>query len=281
MTKVDQLTIRRCRARVAKSAALAFVVMLAAAIVPAVASAQAPRITKNPELAGPAQEGQTLREVAAEWERGSPNWSWWRCDGPEPNENDCDPIPGMTDRSYAVTEGDIGHVIRVVLFVSNRDGWTYRVSRQTATVTAAPKPAPTPPPEPTPPPAPDGTGGVLGQEGPNLMDPVPVVRIRGRMTSNGVRITLLTVRAPKGARVTVVCRGRSCPAKRWATTAALKRIVKFQRRLRAGTRLTISVTKADRIGKHTTFLIRRGKAPKRVDRCVYPGARKPVRCPSG
>ncbi len=94
------------------------------------------------------------------------------------------------------------------------------------------------------------------------MDPLPTVRIRGRMTTSGARITLLTVRAPKGARITLLCRGSSCPVKRWARTAALKRLVKFQRRLRAGTRLTIFVTKAGRIGKHTTILIRARQGPQ-------------------
>lgn len=111
------------------------------------------------------------------------------------------------------------------------------------------------------------------------MDPRPLVRIRGRMTSSGARITLLTVSAPEGARITVLCVGKSCPVERWARTAGLTRVTRFQRRLRAGTRLTIFVTKAGRIGKHTTILIRRRKEPKRVDRCVFPGARKPVACP--
>ena len=113
-----------------------------------------------------------------------------------------------------------------------------------------------------------------------MMSPSALVRIRGVMTRNGVRITLLTVRAPKGARITLRCRGRSCPAKRWANTAAVVRVLRFERRLRAGTRLTVTVTKAGRIGKHTLIVIRKNKAPKRSDRCLYPGARKPVACPA-
>ena len=41
------------------------------------------------------------------------------------------------------------------------------------------------------------------------------------LTRTGARITLLTVRAPKGARITLRCRGTSCPAKRWANTAGV------------------------------------------------------------
>src|ERR1019366_4053130 len=46
-----------------------------------------------------------------------------------------------------------------------------------------------------------------------LMQPFPIVRIAGSETSSGVRLRLLTAQAPIGARVTVSCRGRGCPAK--------------------------------------------------------------------
>ena len=46
----------------------------------------------------------------------------------------------------------------------------------------------------------------------------------------------------------------------------------------AGTRLVIGVTEPGRIGKRTTIVIRRGKAPRRIDHCLMPGARKAVRC---
>ena len=201
-------------------------------------------------------------------------------------------------------------MLRVVLFVSNRDGYRYSVSPQTAKVTAAPRAAADPrrrppPPDahagsrPRPPSAPStpttgspapittapqgpGSGSVLGEtvRPALMMAPTPLVRIRGVMTRNGVRLTLLTVRAPKGARITILCKGRGCPAKKWANTAAVVRATRFQRALRAGTRLTIKVTKAGRIGKYTVIVIRKHKMPKRSDRCLYPGARKPVACPA-
>ena len=60
----------------------------------------------------------------------------------------------------------------------------------------------------------------------------------------------------------------------------MTRLVRFQRVLPGGTQLIITVTKPGRIGKHTTIAIRRGKAPTRRDRCLMPGARKPVACPA-
>ena len=113
-----------------------------------------------------------------------------------------------------------------------------------------------------------------------MMRPAPLVRIRGRLTRSGARITLLTVSAPRGARITVRCLGRGCPAQRIARTASVTRLVRFERALPGGTRLIVTVTKRGRIGKHTTIAIRRGEAPTRRDRCLMPGARKPVACPA-
>ena len=76
-----------------------------------------------------------------------------------------------------------------------------------------------------------------------MMAPAPVVRIRGWLTASGARITLLTVRAPRGARIAVRCSGRRCPVRRWARTASLMRVPRFQRSFPAGTRIVISVTK--------------------------------------
>jgi hypothetical protein len=57
------------------------------------------------------------------------------------------------------------------------------------------------------------------------------------------------------------------------------RLRRFERALRAGTRLEIVVTKRGYIGKWTTIVIRRGAPPRRSDRCVYPGARRAAACP--
>jgi hypothetical protein len=183
--------------------------------------------------------------------------------------------------------------LRVLLIVRNRDGSAWELSLATAAVTAAPtpepepepspSPSPAPQPEPAPQPSPAPTLEVREEQAekpPRMMSPAPLVRIRGRLTRTGARITLLTVRAPRGARIAVRCSGRRCPARRWSRTATLMRIPRFQASFVAGTRLVISVTKAGRIGKHTTIVIRRGKAPTRLDRCLVPGSRKPVKCPA-
>ena len=163
----------------------------------------------------------------------------------------------------------------------------------TAVVRAAP-PVPTASPTPTSTPSATPTPTVIpaavlpavtpASIPPQLLDPFPVVRIRGLLTPTGARITLFTVRVPGDVLLDVRCRGASCPAQRVAgrsSAQSLIRLRRFERRLHAGTRLAIKVTQRGRIGKWTTIVIRRGAAPKRSDQCAYPGLRRPAPCPSG
>jgi hypothetical protein len=75
-----------------------------------------------------------------------------------------------------------------------------------------------------------------------------------RLTLNGV---------PAGAKVTVTCKGKKCPAKRFSSTrkGALK-LKKFtKKKLRVGVKLTIRVTKDGAIGKQFVITIRKHKKP--------------------
>jgi hypothetical protein len=105
------------------------------------------------------------------------------------------------------------------------------------------------------------------------MLPFPVVRLRGRLTSAGMVVQLLSVHAGRAARVTVRCMGRTCPRGVGRVTAR-----RLQRWLKAGTVIEIRVTQPGRIGKYTRIVVRRGRAPQRVDRCLAPGSLKPVDC---
>jgi hypothetical protein len=115
-----------------------------------------------------------------------------------------------------------------------------------------------------------------------LISPFPVVRIVGTVTKRGARIKLLSVRAPTGARVSVSCRGRSCPYRSAAHRAGTGRVAfrGLRRYLRAGTTLVVRVSQGDRIGKYTRFRIRRGRRPARTDLCLMPGAESGSGCPS-
>lgn len=119
---------------------------------------------------------------------------------------------------------------------------------------------------------------------PAFIRPFPIVRIAGRGTRRGARITLLAVRAPRGSLVRVRCKGgkrRGCKYKRARKRVGRSgrvRIKGLQRRLRAGAVIEITVSKSGEIGKFTRFRVRRRKAPLRRDLCVAPGASKPTKC---
>jgi surface-anchored protein len=130
-------------------------------------------------------------------------------------------------------------------------------------------------------PTPSGPTSPSATPRPRLMSPFPVVRIAGTALPHGALIKVLSVRSPFGARITLSCAGAGCPARSVSTVSDSRvvRFPRFERRLRAGTRLTLSVRQADRIGKYTSFLIRAGSPPRRADLCLPPGRRAPGRCP--
>jgi hypothetical protein len=115
---------------------------------------------------------------------------------------------------------------------------------------------------------------------PQLRNPASSIRISGRLTATGAHVTRLVVKAPHGSRITVTCAGRGCPARRVGQTAAVWHARRFERDLRAGVKLTITVAKAGYITKVTTITIRRGRAPLRSDLCLLPGARRASACPA-
>jgi hypothetical protein len=115
-----------------------------------------------------------------------------------------------------------------------------------------------------------------------LLSPFPVVAISGDRTAHGTRVRMLAVTAPRGARVAVRCRGRGCPYRHRGRLARHKRVRlrALERWLPAGVVIEVSVTKRERIGKYTRLRIRPGQRPARVDRCLMPGSKRPVRCPA-
>jgi PKD repeat protein len=122
---------------------------------------------------------------------------------------------------------------------------------------------------------------------PELMQPFPIVQISATRGSSGVKLKLLSVQAPAGARITVACTGHGCPAKSQSRVAAAGKVGaaplafrRFERSLRAGVILEIRVSKPGEIGKYTRYAVRRGRLPLRVDTCLAPTGVKPMACPS-
>jgi hypothetical protein len=254
-------------------------------------------VYQPPYITGTPAVGQTLQANGGAW-RGpqgtQTTWQWWRCPRTD-SLRGCQRV-SSGDSSYTVTTADEGRYIFLVLWAQYGRDSDYGVSDPVQVpVPAAPTPAPTPTATPTPVPTfvatPQPTpvpnlGPVLNASKKNrkVLRPFPVVRMAGRLTAHGARVTLFSVRAPRHVRITVTCQGKGCPKARWRHPNVRRRVTRvgsFERTLPAGMRLTVVVSKRGYIGKRTVFVIRRGKPPLRVDGCVYPRGKRVRACPAG
>src|SRR3954451_780761 len=115
------------------------------------------------------------------------------------------------------------------------------------------------------------------------LSPFPVVRLRGRITPRGVRVSLLSVWGPRGARISVRCAGAGCPrgvirrtvprrGSRAVTVRAMDRL------LQPGPRLQVRVTQPGLVGKYVGFRIRAHAEPLRRARFLLPGRIAQARC---
>jgi hypothetical protein len=296
----------------------AVVALLAVLVYAGVAQAQqtgALEIYQAPVIVGSPYIGTTLNVSGGAWRSPNPQpsrteawWEWWRC----PNTNSgqgCDLL--TRNVPYTITGAARGEHIFLVRYVrwldtrgtsqTNDDRWDvrFRISSPIGPVTNPPPP-PTPTPTPTPVPTvaptpvptfetavptPVPTNGAILNDTPSqrrAIKPFPVVRMRGRLTRTGARVTVLSVRAPRVARVVVRCKG-DCPMRRWAPAQRkrkLTRVRSFERAIKSGTRISITVSRNGYIGKRTIFVIRRGRPPSRVDNCLNSRGRV-TRCPRG
>ena len=120
------------------------------------------------------------------------------------------------------------------------------------------------------------------------LNPFPVVRMRGRTTAGGVRLTVFSVRAPHGSLAELRCVGRGCPLKRTSKRVRSPRergsatihFRQVERSLPAGIELQVRVTQEGMVGKYTRLRIRRRGLPLRTDRCLLPDSTRPVACPA-
>ena len=286
-----------------------------ALVLAAQAQAQTVRVTQAPTMTGQTRVGQTLQASGGNADNAfSTSYVWLRCDDNTPNTTvpeeryfdlgGCRSLTTSGDpRRFTLTSADLGRYMRIGLYAKRGDSDHWMVSAPSARVeSAAPAPTPTPVPAPiptpTPTPTPDPTfdtaapapapvqtqGQVLRESGPKrrAIRPFPVVRMKGRLTSSGAHVSLLSVRAPRAAKVTVHCKGH-CPTKSWAPSKRSKRLTRaraFERSLRSGTRITVIVTRSGYIGKRTTFVIRKGRAPSRTDKCLN-SRNRATSCPAG
>ena len=216
----------------------------------------------SPEITGLPRERGVLVASAGFWRSVASlsfGYQWLRCNR---FGDRCSNIAGATGSAYRATAADAWAALRVAVTARNGRGRdATALSPQTGPVTRF-----------TP-----------GRSSLRLLSPFPSVVVAGLVSGRGVRLTELAVRGPRGAVLTVRCRGRGCPfrRKRQRLRGRRTRVKRLQRRLRAGVSIELRVTRRGFVGKYTRLRIRGGRAPARVDRCLVPGARRPRRCPRG
>jgi hypothetical protein len=296
-----------CRSRAARAVTPVLAVIVGALALPGVAHGAPPVITNPPTITGYTGTpvvGDTLRAEGATWTKADEavaTYRWYRC--PPPGDGECDAIPGADADTYRLVADDAEHRIYVELVVTYDDETSLTAPSPRTDVVAAPLPDPIPDPEPvgrpspTPtlsPPVPGAAFEVQPSMAPNTMPPpaaqavrrpaylrpFPIVRIRGYFARGGVRITLLSVRGPRAARVRARCTGAGCPVRAVAASLPPIRLRAFERFLPAGTVIRVRVMGGTRIGKYVRFTIRANRPPLRADRCLMPAGSRPVRCPS-
>jgi hypothetical protein len=261
-----------------------------------------PAFTSGPTIVGDAVVGATLTADATWTGEPAPQvkYVWRRCPA---TGGACQQIDGADTAQYVVTNADLGFRLGLRMQLRSKAfPDAVKAEALTTAVVVAPTPpsGDPPPPPPTDPnpdpgqtPDPDPTPVssasrasfpepvapiVSAASRPALLRPFPVVRIRGDFEPGGVRITLLSVNAPRSARIAVRCTGSGCPLRSLTIPRAPARLRPFERFLTAGTVLQVRVTQRGRIGKYASFRMRAGAAPLRTDRCLMPGSSKPSPC---
>jgi hypothetical protein len=108
----------------------------------AVVTAARPVNTAEPSISGTPAVGNRLQANRGEWAGNQPitySFQWLRC---SPQGDNCSEIPGASDTSYEVQDGDTGRTIRVRVTARNDRGQSSAISNPTAVVGGAPQPPP-------------------------------------------------------------------------------------------------------------------------------------------
>jgi hypothetical protein len=283
----------RSLAMVCRSAIPGFALL---ALLAGAVTAAAAEIAAAPSVSGDPSVGTLLLASSGAWTPAdaAPAYAWLRCGS---SGGGCTPIDGACGRRYRVAEDDLGHRLRIRLTVADAGGppasstssATRVITRRPYTLPGEPEPANCATVTPSGPQAGSFESGTqlepavpspVGTTTTPFITPFPVVRVAGRFTRGRTTITRVSVRAPRGVRIGLRCRGGGCGFGRRAIAVRLVRVPALQRRYRPGAVAEIRVTQDGHIGKYVRLRIRRGRAPVRIDRCLAPGSPAPVRCPA-
>lgn len=268
METADRTPSRRRRGPGRAAVALALALIALPAIVASAWGVGEPTNSTAPQVT---QNATTLSTTDGAWLARDPDsaytYAWLRC--ADATRASCAVVAGRTAKTYEISSADANATIRSQVTARNLAG-------SAAAVSAPFGPLPGNSPIAVPPATRDPAA-----VDPRRLKPFPVVVIAGRLRGRVTAVTGFVVRGPRGARVTVRCRGRVCPMRR--ARGAIKvnrrlRLRRVQRRYRAGSSLEVRVTGKGRIGKFTRIRFRRGRTPLRSDSCLAPGSSRPSSC---
>lgn len=235
-----------------------------------------------PTVSGTTRNGSAMSSTLGSWTDPSPGAvsyrrQWQRCTSAGFS---CRNIAGATGASYTLSAADVGAFMRVLVSAEGLG---------TATVESAPAG-----PVADLPRAGGGGGGEGGSRGGSdertpaptgglrKLRPFPRLVLAGRLLRGRTRVSRLVVTGPRGATVSVRCRGRGCARRSFRARLGRSRRIRlrrFQRTYRPGAIIEIRVTRGQAIGKFTRIRIRATRPPSRRDLCLVPGTARPSRCP--
>jgi hypothetical protein len=104
--------------------------LIVSGVLAASALAAAPQNTQSPTIGGKAMTGQTLNADKGQWS-GNPitfTYQWQRCDN---DGSSCGDIAGAVQKSYKLTDSDVGNTVRVQVKATNPDGSNTASSKPT------------------------------------------------------------------------------------------------------------------------------------------------------
>lgn len=221
-------------------------------------AAAPPQNTVPPAITGRTRVGSVLTARRDRWTDPSIaavtyRRQWQRCTGRE--GSGCRSIHAATGTSYRARSADRRRFIRVLVLAEGLG------ARGVASPTV---------------------GAIAARL--RKMRPFPRVIVAGRLARGLTLFSGLVVRGgPRGAMVTVRCRGRGCPRVRFRGRLSRRgalRLRRFQRTFPPRTVIEIRVTRRGTIGKFTRLRVRARRVPSRRDACLSPGSSKPRRCPA-
>jgi hypothetical protein len=96
------------------------------------------------------------------------------------------------------------------------------------------------------------------------------------------KVTTLTVKARRGARVSMRCHGSGCPGGMSARSRGkvLNLSGRFHRLLGSGATIELRATLPHFIGRLARITFRRNHAPRNQQLCLRPGRKRPISCPA-